>query len=155
MSARSGIPTAFVEEIKAKFNGTGDYVTNIYDSVTNKTTHFDLVQNFPFISVTPGPENREVMPSLFTMAELTLYFRIMVNNPNDAQGELETIISDLETLIDASNAIQYEHLTPSGTQTGRTISADITNITTDEGLLDPYAMGEVVVLIKYERTRKI
>lgn len=155
MSARSGISKAFVDKIKLNLNGTGDYVTNIYDSVTNKTTHFDMVQNFPFISVTPGPENRQVMPSLYTEAELTLYFRILVNNPNDAQGELELIISDLETLIDASNGIQYEHLTPSGIQTGRTISADITNITTDEGLLDPYAMGEIVVLIKYERTRKI
>lgn len=155
MSVRSGISKAFVDKIKLNLNGTGDYVTNIYDSVTNKTTHFDMVQNFPFISVTPGPENRQVMPSLYTEAELTLYFRILVNNQNDAQGELELIISDLETLIDASNGIQYEHLTPSGIQTGRTISADITNITTDEGLLDPYAMGEIVVLIKYERTRKI
>lgn len=155
MSARSGIPKAFVQEIISKFNGTGDYVTNIHGSATNKTTHFDMVQNFPFISVTPGPESREAMPSMTTMAELTLYFRVLVNNPNDAQGELESIISDLETLIDASNYIEYERLTPSGIQTRRTISADITNITTDEGLLDPYAMGEIVVLIKYERTRKI
>lgn len=155
MSARSGVCKAFVEEIKLKLNGTGEYLTNMYGSVSNKTTHFDMVQNFPFISVTPGPENRDEMPSRFTMADLVLYFRILVKNPDDAQGELETIISDLETLIEENNSIQYNYRTPAGNMVGRTISADITNITTDEGLLDPHAMGEIVVLIKYQRTRKI
>ena len=72
MSARSGIAKGLASVIGTSLNGTGIYVNNIYENVTNKVVHFDDIQDFPYISVTPGPESREDMPSNFTWATITI-----------------------------------------------------------------------------------
>lgn len=153
MSARSEIPKAFVNKLKEALNGTGDYVNNLYGNVTNKVTHFQDIVNYPTVTVTPGPESRDDMPSNFTMCTLEVYIRIYVQNPNDAQGELETIISDLEKFVDNNLNIEYNLITSQGSEAKRTISNSIVSISTDEGLLDPNAIGEIILSVQYEKIR--
>lgn len=154
MSARSGIVKAMAAEVSTLLNGTGDYVTNVYGNVTNKVVHFDDIQDFPYISITPGPESREDMPSNFSWANLTVYLRIYVDNNDDAQGELENLISDIETFADTHLRLSYDVTTPLGLETRNTVTNNIITITTDEGLLDPNALGEVVLEVQYEKIRK-
>jgi hypothetical protein len=154
MSARSGIAKAFSAGIGTDINGTGIYVNNIYNNVTNKTVHFDQINDFPYISITPGPEQRDDQPSNFTMALLTIYIRIYVDNSNDAQGELESIIDDIETFVDTHLDLSYNVTTTQGTEIRNTVTNSIVSITTDEGLLDPNALGEIILEVQYEKLRK-
>lgn len=154
MSARSGIVKAYAELISNALNGTGMYVNNIYNNVTNKVMHLDSIQSYPMISVTPGPESREDMPSNFTWAKLTVFIRIYVEDQDDAQGKLESIISDIETFVDTHLNLSYNVNTPNGIETKETVDNSIVSITTDEGLLDPNAMGEIVLDVRYEKIRK-
>lgn len=152
MSARSGIVKSYASELLNSFTGVGGYLTNLYNAnVSTKVYHFDSVPDFPFISVTPGPETRENLPSLQVWGYLTVYFRIYVRNEDDPQGELEQIIADLEKFIDNKRLLTYNINTPSG-QVSRTITdCNIQSITTDEGLLAPNGFGEVTVTIRYEK----
>lgn len=126
------------------------YINNIYGNVTNKVVHFDSITDFPYIAVTPGPETREDMPSNFTWGELTVFLRLYVENNEDAQGELETLITDIETYVDTNLQLHYD--TIEGVEITTTTN-NIVGITTDEGLLDPNALGEVVLNVKYEKIR--
>ena len=154
MSARSGIAKGLASVIGASLNGTGIYVNNIYENVTNKVVHFDDIQDFPYISVTPGPESREDMPSNFTWATITMYIRIYVENNEDAQGELESLISDIENVVDTHLNLSYNVTTSQGLEIRNTVDNSIITITTDEGLLDPNALGEVVLEVRYEKIRQ-
>jgi len=154
MSARSGIAKAMAEKFSDVLDGTGIYVNNIYNNTTNKVVHFDEIQDFPYISVTPGPEQREDMPSNFTWSTLTLYIRIYVENNDDAQGELESLIADIENVVDTSLNLSYNITTSQGLVSRKTVDNSIITITTDEGLLDPNALGEVVLDVRYEKIRQ-
>jgi hypothetical protein len=154
MSARSGITNSIIEELKTALVGSGNYVTNLYTNIGNQSKTFDNINDFPYISVTPGPETREYQPSMQTLADLTVYIRVYVQNNDDPQGELEEIISDLETFIDTHQKISYNISIPGGSEkTFNTYLAEITRITTDEGLLAPFGMAEVAVTVQYEKTR--
>tara|TARA_R110002096_G_scaffold107015_4_gene234858 strand:+ start:2540 stop:3010 length:471 start_codon:yes stop_codon:yes gene_type:complete len=154
MSARSGIAKGLASVIGTSLKGTGIYVNNIYENVTNKVVHFDDIQDFPYISVTPGPESREDMPSNFTWATITMYIRIYVENNEDAQGELESLISDIENVVDTHLNLSYNVTTSQGLEIRNTVDNSIITITTDEGLLDPNALGEVVLEVRYEKIRQ-
>ena len=154
MSARSGISKGLASVIGTSLNGTGIYVNNVYGNVTNKVVHFDDIQDFPYISVTPGPESREDMPSNFTWATITMYIRIYVENNEDAQGELESLISDIENVVDTHLNLSYNVTTSQGLEIRNTVDNSIITITTDEGLLDPNALGEVVLEVRYEKIRQ-
>ena len=154
MSARSGIAKAISDGIATALVGTGNYINNIYGNTTNKVVHFDSITDFPYISVTPGPEQREDMPSNFTWSYLTVYVRIYVENAEDAQGELESLITDIENFADTHIQLDYEVSTPQGLVTRSTTTNNIITISTDEGLLDPNALGEVVLKVQYEKNRQ-
>ena len=153
MSARSGIAKAMADKMKNEINGTGLYINNLYTNVVSKVTHFDNIDDYPFVSVSPGPETREDMPSNFTWANLTLYIRVFVDNEEDAQGQLESIISDIETFVDNNLKLSYNITTTNGLVCQETVTNSIISISTDEGLLDPKAVGEVVLDVQYEKLR--
>lgn len=153
MNARSGIPKAYVEKIKNEFTGSGEYVTNLYGNAYNKVKHFQDIENFPTVTITPGPERREDMPSNFTMCDMDVFVRIYVSDRNDVQAELEKIIGDLEKFFDNNLDIEYNLITNTGSETKRTITNSIVSITTDEGLLEPQGIGELVISVQYEKIR--
>ena len=153
MSARTAIPVAYVEKLQQVLNGTGDYLTNMYGNVESRVRHFQDIENFPTITVTPGPETREDMPSNFTLCRLEVAVRVYVKNQDDAQGELEQIIGDLEKFFDKNLDIAYNLITSSGQETNKTISNTILSITTDEGLLQPQGIGEILLSVEYEKRR--
>lgn len=155
MSARSGIPTAIVEKLKQDIVAVSPYVNNLHGNVSNVAKHFDSINDFPYISVSPGPEQREYLPSNQTWAELTIYIRVYVQNNEDPQAELESIISDIETFIDKNQRIMYNITTSNGLETRETVDMSITAIATDEGLLSPFGAGEIVVNTRYEKIRRL
>jgi hypothetical protein len=93
------------------------------------------------------------MPSNFTLCRLEVAVRVYVKNQDDAQGELEQIIGDLEKFFDKNLDMAYNLITSSGQETHKTISNTILSITTDEGLLQPQGIGEILLSVEYEKRR--
>lgn len=156
MSARSAIPLAISTKIKTDLvSGSTLYVNDIQENVSNLVKHFEQINDFPYISVTPGPEQREYLPSNQTWAELTIYIRIYVQNNEDPQAELESLISDIETFVDKNQRIMYNITTPTGIESRETVDMSITSIATDEGLLSPYGAAEVAINTRYEKIRRV
>lgn len=153
MNSRSSICKALTAKMKTDLDGTAPYVNNLYTNVFDKVKHFQDINDFPTVTVTPGPERREDMPSHFTLCYLEVNIRIYVKDTDDAQGTLESIIGDIENFVDTHQQIEYNLVTSSGTEVKQTISNTISSITTDEGLLDPEAIGEIILVVQYEKLR--
>jgi hypothetical protein len=154
MSGRAGITKAMVAKLATLMDGTGDYVNNLYGNVSSKVVHFDDVEEFPYVSITPGGEYREDMPSNFSWATLTMNITIYVKSEEDTQGELESIIADVETFLDTNLKLDYTVVTSGGEITKTTVDNTITQINTDEGILSPLALGQVTATVRYEKIRK-
>ena len=147
MSHRVAIRDALVSLFKTELNGV-NYDTNIYNNVSVKNTPFQDMIDFPCISVAPGPERREYQPSGVTWGYISYYIRVFTKDEEDPQGPLELVLSDIEACLQDNDPIGYSVKGVPAVVT----DYNITNITTDEGLLAPYGVGEMVLLIRYQKT---
>lgn len=140
MSKRASICKALAEKLKT-IDGTGVYKTNIYSNAFPFLKFWDEVQNFPSIYMSPGSEYREYLPGDFKWAFLSVSLKVYCNG-EDSTTQLEQLLEDIETCIDANRVLEYSP----GMETTEIL---ITSIVTDEGLLAPYAVGEINVQIRY------
>jgi hypothetical protein len=83
---------------------------------------------------------------------LTVYIRIYVRDEDNGQGQLESIITDIENYIDNNLELNYNVFTYGGNATRHIEDARIESISTDEGLLNPNAVGEIAVRVRYEKS---
>jgi len=140
--ARGAIVDALVTKLK-DIDGTGDYNIDLNTNVTNKLIFWDEVNDFPYVSVTAGNEIREYLPGdSFKWGFLGITIRMYVHD-EDPVNELEKVFVDVETVIDANNQLTYD--TSKTTQEMR-----IQSITSDEGLLAPYGVGEITLEVRYQ-----
>lgn len=142
MSRRTSIVRALTEKFKT-IDGTSPYVANLYGNAYAKLEFWDTVQDFPSVYVTPGTETREYHPGDFTWSYLNVCVKVYCKGEN-SQEELETLIEDIELCVDANRVLTYD--TENGYTTTEIL---ITSITTDEGLLAPYAVGEINLQVRY------
>lgn len=147
MSHRVAIRNAFINLFKEKLDGV-TYTSNIYNNVGFKNTPFAEMIDFPAMTVSPGPERRDVQPSRVVWGYLSLYLRIYTKSEDDPQTPLESLISDIEQCITDNDPLPYTVGGVSNTVT----DYSITSISTDEGLLHPYGVGEIVLNIRYQKT---
>jgi hypothetical protein len=75
--SRSAIVNAIITELK-KIDGSGDYSVDLANNVTNKLVFWDEVNDFPYVSVVAGSENREYLPGGFKWGYLGITIRIYV-----------------------------------------------------------------------------
>ena len=143
MSRRTSIVKAITDKIKL-INGTGPYKTNLFQNSYAKLKFWDEVNDFPCVYVTPGSEIREYHPSDFTWAFLGICIKVYCKG-DDAQEQLELLLADIETVIEANRQLVYD-----STNNYETTEILIQQITTDEGLLAPYAIGEINLQVRYE-----
>lgn len=142
MSRRTSIVKALAEKLKL-IDGNAPYKTNLYSNVEPKLKFWDECNQFPAVYVTPGTETREYHPGDFTWGFLNLCVKIYVKG-DDAQEQLENLLEDCETLIDANRVLEYDEVNKY-----QTTEILITSITTDEGLLAPYGVGEINLQVRY------
>ena len=143
MSRRSSIVKALAEKLK-EIDGTGIYKSNLYSNAFPKLRFWDEVTDFPSIYMSPGMETREYHPSDFAWGFLGVSVKVYCKG-DEAQDELENLLDDVEKCIDANRVLVYD--ANNGYETTEIL---ITSITTDEGLLAPYAIGEVNLQIRYQ-----
>ena len=98
--------------------------------------------DFPSIYITPGSEVREYLPGEFKWGYLSVSIKLYCKG-DDSQDQLEKLLEDVELCIDLNRQLIYEGLS-------ETTEILITSITTDEGLLAPYAVGEINLQVRYQ-----
>ena len=145
MSRRTSIVKALAEKFK-EIDGTGSFKTDLYGASFPVLKFWDEVNNFPCIYTVPGTENREYHPGGFAWGLLNISIKVYTKG-EASQDKLENLLSDIELVLDNTlGSLVYDAATGDSTS-----EINITSITTDEGLLSPYSVGEINLLVRYER----
>ena len=141
MSRRTSIVKALAEKLKT-IDGNTPYTSNLFNNAYPKLKFWDEVQDFPCVYMSPGSESREYLPGDFTWGYLGVSLKLYCKGEDSAQL-LEDLLEDVENCIDQNRVLQYDAL---GYETTEIL---INSITTDEGLLAPYAVGEINLQVRY------
>jgi len=142
---RRKIVDALVDKIKL-INGQHPYNSNIFNNVSGQLKFLDEIEEFPKVCVIAGDEVREYQTAGFKWRFLTLSIRAYVRSEDDAQEELATLFEDIEKIVDENDALVYDtSVIPNGTTTSMTIDS----ISTDEGVIAPLGIGEMLVTVRY------
>mgnify|MGYP001109158393 FL=1 len=140
---RSAIVDAFVIKLLT-INGTGNFLSTV-SSVEPRLKFWDEIEEFPAIHVNAGSETREYLGAGEEFRYLTLTFRCYVNEDDPVEA-LEKLMEDVETVIETHNPITY---TDNLGNVQSTIQTSILSIDTDEGVLDPFGIGEIITTVQY------
>lgn len=143
MSRRTSIIKALAEKFK-EIDGTNGYSTNLNENSYPKLKFWDEVNDFPCVYMSAGSETREYLPSQFTWGFLGVSIKVYVKG-EDSHEQLELLLEDLEKCIDANRVLEYD--TDNNYETTEIL---INSISTDEGLLAPYGVGEINIEIRYQ-----
>ena len=143
MSRRTSIIKALTEKLKT-INGQAPYQTNLFQNAYAKLKFWDEVEDFPAVYMMPGSEQREYLPGDFAWGYLGISVKVYCRG-EDAQEQLEALLEDLEKCIDSNRVLVYDT-----TRAYETTEILIQSITTDEGLLAPYAVGEINLQVRYQ-----
>jgi hypothetical protein len=142
MSRRTSIIKALVEKLK-QIDGNTPYQTNLSGNAYAKLKFWDEVEDFPAVYCTPGMEQREYHPGDFAWGYLGIAVKVYCRG-EESQEQLEKLLEDIEHCVDANRVLAYD--TAPGYETTEIL---IQSITTDEGLLAPYAVGEINLQVRY------
>lgn len=144
MSRRVSIVKAIAEKLKI-IDGNEPYKVNLYGQASARLKFWDECNMFPVVFVVTGSESREYMPGAFAWGFLNASIKVYCKG-EDSQAELEDLLEDVEKVLDSTlGIVVYDE-----TNGYETSEISITSITTDEGLLAPYAVGEINILIRYQ-----
>jgi hypothetical protein len=158
MSFRNSIVTGLSSIVKTSLDGSQPtkYITNIYDNVFTVSKHFSQIQDYPAITITPGPESFEYLPSGMRWNFLRVYIRAYVKDEYEPNAKLELLIEDIKNLIDEFDTFTYTVSKPDGTTlTLSTTQSTLEEISTDEGLLAPLGIGELIITIRYSQDTRL
>lgn len=143
MSRRTSIVNALVAQFKT-IDGTGPYKTNLYGDANACLKFWDEISSWPAVYVTPGSEQREYLPGNFTWGYLGIAIKVYCKGDN-SQQDLESLLEDVEKCIDLNRVLVYDQV-----NRYETTEILVQSITTDEGLLAPYSVGEINVQVRYQ-----
>lgn len=142
-TARRAIAEALSEKLK-EIDGTGDYLSDLAGNVLPKLKFWDEIDEFPAVHISTGREVRVYQGGGYKDRYLSLTIRCYVKG-EDAPVLLENLLEDVETLIEENSRLAYQ--TRGGPQT--THDMTIQSIDTDEGVLEPLGVGEILLQVHY------
>jgi len=141
---RLAIVNALVEKLKL-INGTGSYATDVSGNVHPRLKYWDEIEEFPSICVNAGVETRTYQGGGYKDRFLGVKVTCYVND-EDPVAALEALMEDVETCLETNSRLMYT--TRSGGQ-GYTIMISILSIDTDEGVMAPLGIGEILCEVRY------
>jgi hypothetical protein len=143
-SRRANILDALVEVLKT-IDGSGAMLQDVANNVHPFLKFWDEVEEFPAIHLNAGSETREYQGGGYKDRFLSITIRCYVNEEN-AQNALNALMEDVETVIEENSNLQY-----SDPQNNLFNVQQITvvSIDTDEGVLEPLGVGEILVEVRY------
>ena len=140
---RGAIMNALATEFK-NIDGSGSYKTRLDGNVETRMKFWDEIEQYPAVHMAAGAETREYYGGGQKWRFLTITIRAYVN-AEDPIEELEELLEDLETVIDNNNSLTYKQLGGSAGVTQFTVLS----ISTDEGVLAPLGIGEMIIEARY------
>lgn len=141
---RQNIVDALVDVIE-RIDGTGTYQTAIAD-VSPRLKFWDEVTEFPSIHINAGRELRTYDGGGFKFRYLTITLRCYVEDNEDSVGALDALMEDVETVLEAEDPLTYYD---KNGVSQKTVQTTIVSIDTDEGVMDPLGIGEIVLEVQY------
>jgi hypothetical protein len=143
MSKRTSILKALIEKFKL-IDGNAPYNSNIFNNAYPIIKFWDEVNDFPCVYGSTGSETRDYLPGNFTWAYLGISLKMYCKGEN-AQQQLELLLEDIETVVNSNRVLVYDAV-----NNHETTEILVVSITTDEGLLAPYAVGELNLQVRYQ-----
>ena len=141
---RLAIVEAIVEKLKG-IDGTNQYLTNLFNQVSPRLKFWDEVDEFPSVHLNAGAENRTYQAGGYKDRFLSITLRCYVNE-EDAVIALEKLLEDVETVLEENSRLMYTDRTGNSQYTQQ---ITIVSIDTDEGVLEPYGVGEMTIEVRY------
>ena len=141
---RSKILDALAEQFKA-IDGTGNYKSDLGNNVSPRMQFWDEIDQFPAVHMAAGSETREYYGGGNKWRFLNISLRVYVNS-EDPVDELEEILEDIETVLDANPDLTYDE---DYGEDSTIALITLVSIDTDEGALAPLGVGEMVLEVRY------
>jgi|TARA_R110002153_G_scaffold82126_1_gene207460 hypothetical protein len=144
-TARKRICDAIAEKIQ-RIDGQAPFNSNIFKNAHSGMVFLDEIQEYPKVCVVAGDETREYQPNEFKWRFLSLDIRVYVEDQDDPQEVLASLMEDIERVIDNNDVLTYDdtvspHL--------KTTSLTLQSMSTDEGTLTPLGIGELTLECRY------
>lgn len=143
-SRRANILDALVEVLKG-IDGSGAMLQDVANNVHPFLKFWDEVDEFPAIHLNAGSETREYQGGGYKDRFLSITIRCYVNEEN-AQNALNALMEDVETVIEENSNLQYSDTQNNLFNVQQII---VVSIDTDEGVLEPLGVGEILVEVRY------
>lgn len=141
---RLGIVEALVEKLK-EINGQGTFLTDLGENVSPRLKFWDEVDEFPAVHLNAGSETREYQGSGYKDRFLTITLRCYVE-AEDCVLALDELLEDVETVLEANSRLEYKDRTGAKQYTQQ---ITIVSLDTDEGVLEPLGVGEILIEVRY------
>ena len=142
-SRRAAITRALADKL-ALIDGRGVYHTAVAE-VSPRLKFWDEVEEFPAIHLNAGSERREYQGGGYKDRFLNITVRCYVNQ-EDAVEALDELLEDVETVLEDNS--RFEYYDRRG-DLKFTHQITILSIDTDEGVLDPLGVAEVLIEVRY------
>jgi hypothetical protein len=141
---RLAIVEGLVAQLK-KIDGTNKFLTDLNENVSPRLKFWDEVEEFPAVHLNAGSETREYQAGGYKDRFLNVTVRCYVNE-EDAVVALEKLMEDVETVLEENSRLPYTDRTGASQYTHQ---ITIISIDTDEGVLEPYGVGEMQIEVRY------
>lgn len=141
---RLSIIEALVTKLKG-IDGTGQHLSNVFGQVSPRLKFWDEVEEFPAIHLNAGSETREYQSAGYKDRFLAVTIRCYVQE-EDSVAALDALLEDVETVLEENSRLTYTDRTGIAAYTQQ---ITIVSIDTDEGVLDPLGVGEMLIEVRY------
>ena len=141
---RLGIIQALVNKLK-DIDGTGTFLSNLNENVSPRLKFWDEVEEFPAIHLNAGSETREYQGGGYKDRFLSVTIRCYVQ-AEDSVLALDELLEDVETVLEERSSLKYKDRNNVDQYTQQ---ITIVSIDTDEGVLEPLGVGEMLIEVRY------
>ena len=142
-SRRAGITKALADKL-AGIDGRGLFKQSVAETIS-RLKFWDEVEEFPAIHLNAGSETREYQGGGYKDRFLNVTVRCYVNQEESVEA-LDELLEDVETVLEENSRLKYNDR--NGLEQF-TQQITIVSIDTDEGVLDPLGVGEILIEVRY------
>tara|TARA_B100000131_G_scaffold116658_1_gene113610 strand:- start:878 stop:1327 length:450 start_codon:yes stop_codon:yes gene_type:complete len=142
-SRRGGITKALSDKL-ALIDGRGLYHQAVAET-SPRLKFWDEVEQFPAIHLNAGSETRDYQLGGLKDRFLNVTVRCYVNEENSVDA-LDELLEDVETVLEENSRLLYYDR--NGLEQ-HTQQITVISIDTDEGVLDPLGVGEILIEVRY------
>ena len=143
-SRRANIVNALAGKLK-DINGAGAFLSDVQNNVHPFLKFWDEVDQFPAVHLNAGAETREYQGGGYKDRFLAITIRCYVNE-EEAQDALNILMEDIETVLEENAQLEY---LDKQNNSFKTQQITIISIDTDEGVLEPLGVGEILIEVRY------